>query len=325
MSNETAISTEVITPTQVIPREAQFSLVPRSYAELEQVALRLSESALIPTSLKSKPGDIIVAMETLRTLGVNPIAGLQGVVVINGRVSLFGEWWLGLVQSSPVYAGQKEEWDEATKTATVYFWRKGVAEPFVGTFSEADATKGGLMGRDTYKTFPKDMITWRARHRAGAAAFSDVLHGILPSQVAADYPPPDQPVPVPAPPAMPHRKSDTVRIEPAITVPVGAVGDAISAPVEPPPAPAPPAPEQPVLVPPASSAPETHTVRKAVSVSLPKAKGGGTVYEITLGDERVFKSKDAAIYRAAAAAEEGKYPVKVVTVGDTITLLLPSK
>jgi hypothetical protein len=308
---------------QVIPREAAYSLVPRSYAELEHLSLQLSESGLIPKELRGKPGDIIVAMETLRTIGLNPIAGLQGAFVVNGRVSIFGEWWLGLIQGSPVYNGHTEEWDEDTKTATVSFRRKGVPEPFVGTFSWADAVAAKLASKDLYQQYPKDMLTWRARHRAGSAAFADILHGIIPSEIAEDFTVIEAPARTVA---MPARKSEAAATEATASSPAAPEP---AEPVEPKASkePAPPAapPAAPAPAPSGPTALTKQTILKAASISLPKSKGGGAYYEITFGNEKVFRSKDPAIYRAAAAAEEGGYPVDTLTVGDTVTLITKAK
>ena len=320
--------------TQVIPREVGASLVPRSYAELEQVAIRLGESGLVPKDLKGKPGDIMIAMETLRTLGLNPIAGLQGVYIVNARVSVYGEWWLGLIQGSAVYNGHTEEWDDEEKRATVTMYRKGVDTPFVGTFSWAEAEKGKLTDKQTYKDYPRDMLTWRARHRAGSAGFSDVLHGILPSQIADDFPSPEGDRPVLAMPERKSGKAEKDDIWPAGAERAAIVADAVKAQEAPPspvealapassPAPvqaAAPGPQGGLFAPEArTSGPETHTVKKAVPVSLPHK--GSTGYQITFGNEKTFKTKDVVVYRAAAAAEEGKYPVIAMFTGDTVTLI----
>jgi hypothetical protein len=76
---------------------------------------------------------------------------------------------------------------------------------------------------------------------------------------------------------------------------------------------------------PAPRASDALRVTKSASVSLPKGKGGGTLYEITFSDGKVRTSKDVALYRAAAAAEEGEYAVVCVFEGDVVKLISKAK
>ena len=89
-------------------------------------------------------------------------------------------------------------------------------------------------------------------------------------------------------------------------------------------APAPTPPPLPAQAP-APRASDTLKVTKSASVSLPKSKGGGTAYEITFSDGKTRTSKDIAIYRAAAAAEEGEYGVVCVFDGDVVRLISKAK
>jgi len=126
---------------------------------------------------------------------------------------------------------------------------------------------------------------------------------------------------------MPARQSATApATPPAAGTPPGATAPPEEAttgdlPLDEAPSPAPAA--APAAPPPraANGGTQSFRVKRAVSVSLPKSKGGGTVYEISLDDGRVLTSSDPSIYRAAAAAEEAEAQVHVVVSGSTLKMI----
>src|ERR1035437_5557451 len=174
------------TTLTTIPRVEPFSI--DLYERMRPIAKELATSSLIPAAYKGKEADIMLAMEKLRTLGLNPVTALSGTFVLNGRVSIFGQTWLGVVQAAPGYGGMTETWDEATKTATTTFKRLilGQLQSHTGVFSETLAKTAKIHGQNVHATYPKDMLQWRARTRAGDL-FSDVLQGMVPAEVAEDY------------------------------------------------------------------------------------------------------------------------------------------
>ena len=185
MPNDTAAALAVAT------KPSGFSLVPQTFAEFEKCAQWLSESSLVPKDLRGKPGDVMIAMEKLHQLGLNPIADLDSVAVINGKASIHSEKWIALVVTAPGYLGCDEEWNAALDggTAIVTYHRlvAGAPKSSTKTFSLNEAKVAGLMGKDTWKNYPKDMAFWRARHRAGAVLYADRTQGIVPAAVIDDY------------------------------------------------------------------------------------------------------------------------------------------
>jgi hypothetical protein len=165
-------------------------ITPATLGEALKLSEMLAASNFVPNAYKGKPGDIIAAIQMGSEVGLKPMSALQSIAVINGRPSIFGDGYLAIITSSPAYERHEEtlEGAGATRQATVKMWRKGNPTPFVGVFGAKDAVTAGLSGRDTYKQYADRMYTWRARHIAGQAGFSDVLKGLLPAEVAEDYP-----------------------------------------------------------------------------------------------------------------------------------------
>lgn len=164
-------------------------LVPANLAEAMELSKILADSDLAPPQYRGKPGNILVAMQYGYEIGLAPMQALQSIAVINGRPSIYGEGYWGVILKSSVYEKHAENFsgEGDAFTATVSIWRRGNPEPHVGTFSIGDAKRSGLLAKDTYQKHPKDMLLWRARHRAGQAGFSDILRGLIPNEISEDY------------------------------------------------------------------------------------------------------------------------------------------
>jgi hypothetical protein len=207
-------------------------ITPATLGEACKLADMLAASNFVPNAYKGKPGDIIAAIQMGSEVGLKPMSALQSIAVINGRPAIFGDGYLAIITSSPAYERHEESLEGAgpTRKAVVKMWRKGNPTPFVGEFGAKEAATAGLASRDTYKQYADRMYTWRARHIAGQAGFSDVLKGLLPAEVAEDYP-----REVEATVVMPQRRSAAKQqsaaaaVEPAVMVeelPPDAHGDA---------------------------------------------------------------------------------------------------
>lgn len=161
-------------------------------ADLMQAAKLVHESHLAPTGFKTIP-QIAVAIETALELGVPYMQGLAYIAVINGRMAIWGRLATALVLRSGLLMDCQEtctNTEDEGLLAVVRLQRKpGIW--FEGRFSSADAEAAGLAGKDTYKKHGKDMILWKARHRAYSAGFADVLCGLPFAEEAMDMPPRD--------------------------------------------------------------------------------------------------------------------------------------
>lgn len=117
-----------------------------------------------------------------QSLGLNPFASMQGIAVINGRPSLWGDTLVALVMASGLCEDIQTEYlpnRKDCKGVQVTVRRKGVATPVVGTFSENDAKLAGLWGKaGPWTQYPVRMMMNRARAFALRDAFPDLLKGM---------------------------------------------------------------------------------------------------------------------------------------------------
>lgn len=175
--------------SQVTKKSGGLALQPANLGEAMQMADMLSSSQMVPKNYQGKPNDTLVAMMMGAELGLNPIQALQHVAVINGKPAIYGDALLALVQSHPAFGGQEETFDDATMTATCTVWRKGDATRHTVTFSQADAERAGLWGKQgPWQSYPKRMLGWRARGYALRDKFADALGGLITAEEARDIP-----------------------------------------------------------------------------------------------------------------------------------------
>ena len=124
----------------------------------------------------------VVAMIHGNRLGLDPLAAVQGIAVVNGRPTLWGDQLAAVVKGNSVFGGERVEYfgtgDEAGCRVTV--WRKGHEdEPTVETFTVRDAKRAGLWGKTgPWTQYPRQMLFKRARAFAYRHAFPDALMGM---------------------------------------------------------------------------------------------------------------------------------------------------
>ena len=164
---------------------AAYSLEPRNFEEALRLADILADSELVPKDYRGKPANCLVAMQWGAEIGLKPLQALQGIAVITGRPSLWGDSMLALVRSSPLCEWVVETQDGDKAICRVK--RRGEPEQ-MREFSQADAVTAGLASKEgPWKSNPKRMRQMRARAFALRDVFTDVLKGIPMAEEAMDF------------------------------------------------------------------------------------------------------------------------------------------
>jgi hypothetical protein len=139
-------------------------------------------SGMAPKDCKST-ADLVIRAQYGMSVGLSFMQAIQCVANVNGRPSLWGHQVLGLITAS----GKCKSWTESiigtdpTKddyTVRITTERRDIEGIRVVEFSVAEARRANLMGKDLYKTYPKDMIRHRAVARAAKQVYADVLSGL---------------------------------------------------------------------------------------------------------------------------------------------------
>jgi hypothetical protein len=189
------------------------SLEPTTIQEAMRFSEILASSTMVPRDFQGKPGNVLVAIQWGREVGLGPLQALQNIAVLNGRPSIWGDAALALVRGHPDCASVQEgaEGEGDARHGWCEVTRRG-EQPQRRTFSIADAKRAGLWGKaGPWTQYPDRMLQLRARGFAIRDVFPDALRGVLTREEAEDTPPEPRHVenlaaaaaPAPAPAAKP--------------------------------------------------------------------------------------------------------------------------
>lgn len=151
-----------------------------------------------PTNLKPYVSVERVAVAIMHGLevGLPPMQAVQGIAVINGMPTVWGDARDGLVAASGLLEDMKEEIeigeDGVFNWARCTVWRKGRKSPIEYTLFRTDAARAGWLKKDgPWQSDTNQMAQTRARGRANRRAFPDVLKGLADHDEVLDMPPVD--------------------------------------------------------------------------------------------------------------------------------------
>ena len=155
------------------------------------LAADLAPSQYRKGSQAQQVANVCVALQYGLELGLSPMQSLQGVAVINGKPTVYGDALLGLCYAS----GLVEEFEVEVqgtgdaRGAVCTVKRQGVENKIVRAFTIGDAKKAKLWGRPgPWTQYPERMLEHRARGFALRDAFADKLRGVITAEEARNYP-----------------------------------------------------------------------------------------------------------------------------------------
>jgi hypothetical protein len=148
-----------------------------------ELAKVLGMSALLPQALRGKPADVLVTVMYGREMGLTPMQAIQGIYVVNGRPTCGGKLLLAKVRQ----AGHRVKVEATDKAARVTITRSDDREnPHTEEFTWADAERAKLTTKDTWKSWPKQMLTWRAVSNAVNVQCPEVAMGFEITELVQD-------------------------------------------------------------------------------------------------------------------------------------------
>lgn len=144
-------------------------------AQANKIAQSLARTSFVPASLRGKPDDITAAILAGAELGLQPMAALRSMDVIQGTPALRAHAMRGLVQNR----GHEVEVVESTPdTCVVRGRRRGSADWQTVTWTIQRAAQLGLTGKDQWKKQPQTMLVARATGEVCRLIASDVLYAM---------------------------------------------------------------------------------------------------------------------------------------------------
>lgn len=162
------------------------AMIPTDIDQAYRLAQALAGSQMTPKAFANDPNKILVGIIAGMEVGLAPFQALQSIAVINGNPSLWGDGALALIQGSGLLV-DIEETDDG-ETATCRLVRKDRETPIIRQFSNAMASKAGLLGKaGPWTQYQSRMRQMRARSWAMRDGFPDVLKGIGIAEEVRDF------------------------------------------------------------------------------------------------------------------------------------------
>ncbi len=169
------------------------SLLPKSYKDVMELATIMCKSNIVPKDMIGRPESCAVAIMYGLELGLSPTQGIQNVMIVNGRPSLWGD----AVKALVVGSGKCEIFDEDPPHVALEEQRGrcrlvrkkefGGGEVTI-EFSIEDAKRAKLWTKPgPWQDYPGRMLMFRARGWACRDLFPDVLKGMQMREELADY------------------------------------------------------------------------------------------------------------------------------------------
>lgn len=172
---------------EIVSKQA-FSLAPASLSEAMEFAKMMADSEMVPKSFRGKPGDVLIAVQMGSEVGLQPMASIQNIAVINGKPGIYGDAGKAILQSKGCILDEDDiEIVKKNGRARCKITRPGWP-PVERTYSIENAKVAGLWNKEgPWKTNPERQMAWRAFWFAARDVASDLLKGLGGAEELRDY------------------------------------------------------------------------------------------------------------------------------------------
>lgn len=174
----TPVSPEAPKALEVVPtkREKMIDRVSSDFAiefsEQFQMASTLSKSGILGKNLDT-PEKLFLLLQQGKELGLQPMQSLNNIYVVNGKTAISSKMMLSLA----IRAGIKYEFVTWTaEKCEIIFTRGDWSMNFDYTIDEARLA--GLLSKDNWRAYPKEMLKSRCISRGLSLIAPDVIGGL---------------------------------------------------------------------------------------------------------------------------------------------------
>lgn len=152
--------------------------VPQTFNEQMRFAEVVSQAkGMLPRAYEGNPANVLVAIQYGASLGIEPMAALQNIDVIQGTPTLSAKAVAAMVRANGHKLWVSE--DEQNMSATCTIVRNDDKEhPVTVTRDKAWAQRMGLLTKDNYKKQPTTMLMWRAVTACANRACPELFLGL---------------------------------------------------------------------------------------------------------------------------------------------------
>jgi hypothetical protein len=148
---------------------------------LWKLARMTTDTEMVPRTLRKRPDAALAVMVYGHELGLRPMTALREIFIIEGTPSCSAR----LMRSLIYRAGHRLEFREQSRTQVVVYGERcdGQGTATV-TWDIEDARAAGLVGKDVWKRYPRQMLTARATSELARLIFADVTIGYTPEELS---------------------------------------------------------------------------------------------------------------------------------------------
>ena len=156
---------------------AEFLAEPMSLADV------FVKSGMFP-DLKTQAQGVVKILAG-RELGLAPLESMTNIYIVNGKVALQAKIIASLIKKSGGYDYTVEKLDDIECTIAFFAIDKDNKRTELGksTFTFKDAAKAGLVNKDVWKNYPRNMLFARALSNGARWYTSDVFCGYTAEEI----------------------------------------------------------------------------------------------------------------------------------------------
>lgn len=140
-----------------------------------------AKSGMFP-DVKSQ-SQAVVKILAGKELGLSPFESMASIYIVNGKLALTSKAISGLVKRSKSYDFIVKKLDDTECTVAIV---KNEAEIGTSTFTIKDAAKAGLVNKEVWKSYPKNMLFARAITNACRFYCPEVISGYYATEELED-------------------------------------------------------------------------------------------------------------------------------------------
>ena len=144
--------------------------------DVADLAYKIADTDFVPKDHRGNRGQVAAVILHGRELGLPPMTALASTYVVHGRPSISAEAMRALI----LQHGHEIAVEESTSARCTIRGRRAGSEQWTSvTWTLDDAKRaGGLLHKDTWKSYPRQMLTARATAELARLIFPDVIHGM---------------------------------------------------------------------------------------------------------------------------------------------------
>jgi hypothetical protein len=139
------------------------------------------KSGMFPTL--TSQAQAVVKILAGRELGISPLQSITDIYIVNGKVALQAKLITSLIKRSGKYDYHIDKLDD--QECVISFFSINGTKEKVGesSFTFKDAARAGLVNKEVWKSYPKNMLFARAISNGARLFCADVVTAYTPEEV----------------------------------------------------------------------------------------------------------------------------------------------